>query len=146
MVICTFTNHQTIGISTAKLHWNQQLINVCMVISPFWWMWRSPYTRLFFISGSDMSMWFMSLGMKTLSLKTDLCDNGCSRLINIDHRLIMLSQSLCRAVSSDRSEIDSELFKLSQKNYSSLIMWDESAHLSSPDQVTFCNLNLIKIE
>ena len=36
------------------------------------------------------------------TLKTYLCDNGCLRLINIDHRLIMLGQPLCRAVSSDQ--------------------------------------------
>ncbi len=36
-----------------------------------------------------------------LTLKTDLCNNGWSRLIDIDHKLIMLDQPLGRDTSHD---------------------------------------------
>ncbi len=40
------------------------------------------------------------------TLKTYLCDNGCLRLINIDHKLIMLDHPLCRAVYHGHSKIN----------------------------------------
>ncbi len=77
----------------------------------------------------------------TTSLKTDLCDNGCSRLINIDHKLIMLDQLLGRAVSHDRAKIDSELFKLSEKQliWCTLINVDQGIIKNPPAQLI--NLN-----
>ena len=42
-----------------------------------------------------------------ITLKTDLCDNGWSRLINIDHKLIMLDQRLGRDASHDCAKMES---------------------------------------
>ena len=119
------------------------LFHPCQVHTLFYW---SDYIKVLHPTCLYMHEYFHTL-------KTHLCDYGWSSLIKVDQHWSTVNHTCSNSWSWQIIRLFPNCFlpardhlKLSQNINSSLIIWDESDHLSSHDQVGFWHKNLINVE